>query len=132
MKLLNPSIFSDKNNIYTQNYMYRSMFAKQNTLLKYREQMTCNIQNRLTQNQASLKFNPLLASTLTKLCTLNKRSSPYPLVAILSIKDPHLFSDWRSKPVVIDIQNQLLSIPEWKALKISRCANFVSFEFDRI
>jgi hypothetical protein len=46
------------------------------------------------------------------------------LVTILAINDPSLFFDWSIDPVLTDIKDQLLSIPSWKALKISRCANF--------
>jgi hypothetical protein len=46
------------------------------------------------------------------------------LVTILAINDPSLFSGWCIDPVLADIKDQLLSIPSWKALKISRCANF--------
>jgi hypothetical protein len=45
------------------------------------------------------------------------------LFTILAIKVPHLFLDWISAPVIFDVQLLLLSIPNWKALKIFRCAN---------
>jgi hypothetical protein len=45
------------------------------------------------------------------------------LLTILAVKDPHLFLDWNSAPIISDIQLNLLSIPDWKAVKISRCAN---------
>ena len=44
------------------------------------------------------------------------------LLTILAVKDP-LFLDWNSDPIISDIQLNLLSIPNWKAVKISRCAN---------
>ncbi|XP_059441832.1 uncharacterized protein LOC132174155 [Corylus avellana] len=45
------------------------------------------------------------------------------LLSIVAIKDPHLFSDWVSAPVISDTLDLLLSIPVWSALKISRSAN---------
>jgi hypothetical protein len=46
------------------------------------------------------------------------------LLTIIAILDPLFFSDWASAPVIADVKNLLLSIPVWKALKSSRCANF--------
>jgi hypothetical protein len=45
------------------------------------------------------------------------------LPTILALKDPLLFLDWISAPVISDSLVQLHSINIWCALKISRCAN---------
>jgi hypothetical protein len=45
------------------------------------------------------------------------------LLTIMALKDPLLFSNWISAPVIFDFLVQLHSINVWSALKISRCGN---------
>jgi hypothetical protein len=49
------------------------------------------------------------------------------LLTIIAIKDPQ-FSSWASYAVISYLQNVLLSIPVWSALKTSRCANFCAHQ----